>query len=102
MEATVYEEWDRILVPAPGHGGAYYRVFLGTVSWTRQPEDMAVAVTVLMQDDNTEDFTEAKRKGVIHFQMPAHVLIEDLPAVTRALREMVERANAQRIGRHQG
>ena len=95
-ETLVYEEWDKILVPAPGHGGAYYRVFYGTVSWTRKTEDMVPAVTILMQDDGTDDFEEAKSKGVIRWHLPAHILVEDLPGVMEAMRVLVEKYAAAR------
>jgi hypothetical protein len=90
-ETLVYDEWDHILVPAPGHGGAFYRVFYGSVSWTRKIEDMVAAVVVFMQNDGTEDFQEAKSRGVIQWHLPAHILVADLPRVTQAIQTLSER-----------
>jgi len=90
-ETLVYDEWDHILVPAPGHGGAFYRVFYGSVSWTRKIEDMVAAVVVFMQNDGTEDFQEAKSRGVIQWHLPAHIFVADLPRVTQAIQTLSER-----------
>lgn len=90
-ETLVYDEWDHILVPAPGHGGAFYRVFYGAVSWTRKVEDMVSAVVVFMQNDGTEDFEEAKSRGVIQWHLPAHVLLADFAAVSEATQILVNR-----------
>lgn len=90
-ETLVYDEWDRIIIPAPGHGGAFYRVFYGAVSWTRKVEDMVGAVVVLMQDDGTENFEEAKSRGVIRWHLPPHILVDDLPMVAQAMQDIVAR-----------
>lgn len=81
----VYEEWESEVLPMSGVPNTYYRVFRGTVNWDRQPDTMRTAVCVLIQHGNTPDWREAKRRNEIRFQMPAHVLLEDVPAVLAAI-----------------
>lgn len=84
-ENLVHEEWACELVPAPGHGDKFYRVSYGTVCWSGHPEDLRRAVTVFMQKGNTEDFQEAKSNNEIQYRMTAHILDEDIDAVTAAI-----------------
>ena len=91
METTlVHEEWPGMveLVPSTGHGGKSYRVSYGTVSWTRTPEDMRRALIVFMQRGDTENFEEAKSLHEIQWDVPAHILEEDLDAVMAAMRRV--------------
>ena len=78
----VYEPWETRLVPS-GHGPEiYYYVFLGTVNSERIGGGERVAITVLMQYD-----------GAINYQMPAHILEEDLPRVLTAINELTASRN---------
>lgn len=88
MEA-VYESWDQRLVRALGHGpSVHYRIFIGTVNWDRTPDTLQRAIVVFMQYGSEADWTEANRLGEISFKMPAHVLLEDVSAVTSAVLDL--------------
>jgi len=86
----VHEEWGHILVKAKKLPG-YYRVVYGTVNWSGKVEDMLPALVVLIQNDDTEDFDEAKSEGVIYFLRPAHIMAEDIDAVAKAMVELKKR-----------
>ena len=81
----VYEEWASTLVPSTHDAGVNYRVFWGTVNWSRTSNDLKKAITVFMQYGSTQDWTKAKAAKEIAFGMPAHILIEDLAAVMAAV-----------------
>jgi hypothetical protein len=83
-DLLVYEEWDREIVPSSHYPNVYYRVFFGTVDWERN-NDLRRAYTILMQRGNTADWNVAKSRGEIYFQMPAHILPDDLDRVLAAL-----------------
>jgi hypothetical protein len=88
----VYEERDSILVKGE-HGGddTCYRIFYGTVNWERTSGGKGTAFTVLMQYGTTREWSKAKKKGEISFDMPAHILENDLAAVLEALQELADR-----------
>lgn len=84
----VYKEWDRILVPAPGHGpGAHYRVFHGTVDWNGKG-DLKRAIVIFMQYGDEADWEKAKRSDQIAWGIPAHVLDEDVLPVLAAIEKL--------------
>ena len=86
MKSPVYEEWHHRLVQS-GHGpDTYYRIFKGTVNWAKSPGGMLPAITVLIQYGNATDWAAARRE--IAFDMPAHILTDDLPAVLTAINEL--------------
>lgn len=80
-QLPVYEETESVLVPSGHDDNTHYRVFFGTVNWSRSPGDERRAVTVLMQYGSTQDWAAARDAGEIAFHLPAHVLVEDLPSV---------------------
>ncbi len=84
----VYEELASVLVPMTGVEGVHYRVFVGTVNWERTPSGARDAACVLIQHGATREWSEAKSNREIRFQMPAHVLKEDIAAVTAALADL--------------
>jgi hypothetical protein len=78
MAEPVYDDWFIRHVPS-GHGdGINYYATFGTVNWTRQAGAERGAVVVRMEYPGT---------GVA-FQMPAHILDEDLPRVLAAIEEV--------------
>lgn len=88
----MYEEWEFVLVPMTGARDTNYRVFSGTVNWDREPATLRRAVCVLIQYGSTEDWRAATGNREINFQMPAHILVEDLDAVRRAMDSLSIRA----------
>lgn len=87
MNSPVYEEWHHRLVKS-GHGpNTYYRVFNGTVNWAKSPGGMLPAIAVLIQYGESADWGTARRKEIA-FNMPAHILNDDWPAVLAAINEL--------------
>jgi hypothetical protein len=75
----VYQEWASREVSSSHGGETSYYVFLGTVNWTGQSGDEQVAYVVLMRYGNQ-----------INYQLPAHILEQDLDRVLGAIRELRE------------
>lgn len=88
---TVYEEWDSIIVPSSHNPNVHYRIFYGTVNWTREPNDLRKAYVILLQNGNTKDWNVAKNNKEIDFRLPAHILIEDLDTVLSSLDQLKNR-----------
>jgi hypothetical protein len=84
----VYKEVKSKLVPS-SHGDkkTHYRVFLGYVNWTRARDAEKPAIVIFMQYGSTPDWEIAKRQEIA-LQMPAHILVEDLPSVLEAIRQL--------------
>lgn len=87
----VYEEWESTLIPSEHADDVNYRVFWGTVNWSRTSNDLRKAVTVFMQYGSTKNWAEAKAGKEIVFNMPAHILSQDLPAVMAAIKNYENR-----------
>ncbi|MFC5413159.1 hypothetical protein ACFPMF_27810 [Larkinella bovis] len=88
MKSPVYEEWSHKLIKS-GHGpNTYYRIFKGTVNWAKSPGGMLRATTVLIQYGDEQDWKAAFKE--IAFNMPAHILDNDLPAVLKAIDSLNE------------
>lgn len=84
-EERVHEEWDHEIVQS-GHGSQiFYRVFVGTVNWTKSAGKLHVAYAIFMQYGEKIDW-----------QMAAHILEEDYEAVESALRALRLRRTAIR------
>lgn len=87
-DEPVYEEWKSRLVTS-GHGdGIHYRVFYGTVNWTRQSDDLRRATVVFVQYGSEPDWHRACSSKEIDLRHPAHILDEDLRAVKSAIDEV--------------
>ncbi|CCH57699.1 hypothetical protein BN8_p06908 (plasmid) [Fibrisoma limi BUZ 3] len=87
MNSPVYEEWSHRLVQS-GHGpNTYYRVFKGTVNWSKSPGGMKPAIIVFIQYGKTEQWEKARGKEVA-LDLPAHILTEDLIYVLAAIQEL--------------
>jgi hypothetical protein len=97
MAELLYEEWDCELVIS-SHSNSkkiYYRIFWGTVNWDRSTEGMEVALTTLIQNGNTADFKLAKKNNEINFQMPAHILKNDIPELELGIQRLLARVKAK-------
>jgi hypothetical protein len=90
MKELVYEECDYELVKSShSDEGIYYRLFWGTVNWSRSADGKYAAFTILMQYGNTVDFKAARNE--IKTKMPAHILKEDIPKVQLATQRLLDR-----------
>jgi hypothetical protein len=70
-----------------GHGDSvFYRVSYLKVQW--QDGVSRDAFCVFIQYGNEHDFVMAKKKKQIRFTRPAHILPDDLNAVTSAIEEI--------------
>ncbi len=87
MNLPMYEEWESRLVSCTIDGDIHYRIFFGTVSWPNS-DGPRTAYVILMQYGHTSDWNTAKKLKEISFQMPAHILEEDLVDVNKALQEL--------------
>lgn len=89
----VYEEWGHRLIPAPAHGpGVHYRVFVGTVNWKGDADDLRRSFVVFMQYGDLEDWKEACRAGQIAFHMPIHITsMTDMVAISDAVDALYEK-----------
>jgi hypothetical protein len=78
MEEPVYLEfhWEDVS-SNHGSGEILYRVFVGTVNWTKRAGGEKVAFVILMKYD-----------GRLAYHIPAHILEEDAGAVFDALERM--------------
>jgi hypothetical protein len=73
----VYSPWRERIINSGHAPTTKYRVSAGTVNWDRSAMGERVAVWVLMDYD-----------GQANYQMPPHILEEDLPAVLGAITEL--------------
>ena len=88
---SVYEEQKFELIRSShSDKDVYYRIFFGTVNWTKSVDGKLDALTIFMQYGDTADFKIA-RKGEIQFQMPAHILKEDIEKVQLATQLLLDR-----------
>lgn len=90
MKSPVYEEYKAELVESNHGSDVYYRVFAGTVNRSKSSDSMKRAITVMMQYGHTPDWRSAVAHKEISFDMPAHILLEDLPAVLSAISRLSE------------
>lgn len=78
---AVYEEWEHELIPSSYGANVHYRIFHGTVNWTRSTDGMARAIVVFIQYGDEHDWKAALRQNQIALNMPAHILSEDFDNV---------------------
>lgn len=84
----VHEEWHNILVKSSHGDNIFYRVFKGTVNWSRSSDGLLTAIVLFMQYGTTKNWEQAKANQEIDFKMPAHILHEDLELVSKAMKEI--------------
>ncbi len=70
------------LLPSAHGLEIYYRLFYGTLKW---PSEQRIALVVLLQKGETEDFREAMANGEVLLDRPAEILDEDLDDVLEAM-----------------
>lgn len=92
-DIKVYEEWDYRLVPSSHGKDIFYRIFNGTVNWDHSIEGMKPAYTILMQYGRSEEWNQAKKE--IAWDMPAHVLEEDIDEVLKSVNELISSRKSQ-------
>jgi hypothetical protein len=86
VSLPVYDEWLFEDVPSShGADAITYHVLFGTVNWTRRGGDEHPAFAILMNYN-----------GRINYQMPAHILEQDLPQVLAAVERLRARSAERR------
>jgi hypothetical protein len=75
-EEIVFDECDHRIVNSGHAPTTKYRVSLGTANWDSQRR---TAIVIIMQYE-----------GMPHWKMPAHVLLDDLPAVLTAMGQLLQ------------
>jgi hypothetical protein len=83
-DIRVHEEWFFELIESNHGPTIYYRVFYGTVNWRKVAGEERKSVVVVMQYGDQ-----------IEWQMPAHLLEEDIDNVLRS----IERVRAKAVCR---